>query len=178
MRNLEQLEKQVALTKQDLFGVYEDFLTLEQANRFLSSFQKYPPFAARTQTIRDAIEAHYGGKYTLSIPVIFLLIEGVAREITGMEPSLSFQLRLDSNTLRNRGLFMIADGAEYFNTFVNDLYKGQTGPDTFNRNPILHGITADYSSREHSLILLLSLFELGHFYYWFRVNDEDISDCF
>lgn len=178
MIELEEKENNSTLSRIELFDVFKKYLNKENAELYFNLLKKSDIFKKKLPIIDDAIEAHFLSKYTLSIPTLFPVIEGVLREIQNLSPSDNFKCSLDYETLQNRGLFMIADSVEYFNKFVYKLFEGQADPSVFNRNPILHGITSEYYSEEHSLILILTIFEIDIIYRWINKENMDISHIF
>ena len=57
----------------------------------------------------------------------------------------------------------MTDNAEYFNGFIDKLYRGGQNEYSFNRNPVLHGMNVNYHSEEWSLILMLTILEIRMF---------------
>lgn len=129
--------------------------------------ENYDSFRGRDPVLLDAIDAHFSGKYTLSIPTLFAQLEGVLREIGGLRDSATIRPTIPRGIWSNRLLFSLGDSVDEFNSFVSRLFEGQkTG---FNRNPILHGINSSYASEENSLTLILCLLEIRVFL-WFERN--------
>ncbi|MCW7494835.1 hypothetical protein [Leptospira soteropolitanensis] len=176
---LEDLEsKQKELKKEDLYDIYFDSLTKEKAISHINLSCKFTEFENRKQIILDAIDAHFNQKYTLSIPALFPLIEGIIRDIQKIPKEKQFQCKFSKEDFSNKGLFMIADDLDYFNAFINKLYEGQANSTEFNRNPVLHGFSLNYYSKEHSIILILALFEIATILRWIRDEKQEILDLF
>ncbi|TGK23325.1 SEC-C domain-containing protein [Leptospira yasudae] len=174
--NLEEKEKnEKILSKKDLFEIYIDFLTKEQAFSLLDLSCEFEEFSSRKEAIREIIEAHFDKKFTLTVTASFAIIEGIIRQIQKIPHAKDFQCNFDKEIFLQRGLLMIADDVNYFNSFINRLFEGQAKPELFNRNPILHGISTISLSEEHSLILLLSVFEISYFLRWQRKENLDLS---
>lgn len=178
MIELERKEKENELSKNDLFEVYVNYLIKENSDIFVQVLEKNDIFSLWLPIIKDAVNAHYEGKFTLSIPALFPVIEGLLRKIQQLSPSDSFKCNLNSGSLQNRGLLMYADSVDYFNKFVTKLFEGKADTSKFNRNLILHGITSDYYSEEHSLILIMTVFEIDSIYKYLHDYEYDISLCF
>ncbi len=132
-----------------------------------------PHFAKRKTIIDDAIAAHFAGKYTLSIPTLFPQIEGLMRDIGGLDPSAKFRPTIPGDIWNSRWMFGESDNAEYFNAFIGRLFEGQQRPDALGRNPVLLGINPDYSVHDLSMVLILSIIEIGKFL-WFRDNTHPL----
>ena len=128
----------------------------------------FPSFEPRKKILCDAINAHYQGAYTLSVPVLFAQIEGILRDIGALTPKddLKPTIKRDWDS---RTLFGMSDSAVMFNAFLHNLYQGQASGGDLNRNPVLHGTDLGYDALENSLILILTLLEIRTFL-WFEKN--------
>jgi hypothetical protein len=128
----------------------------------------FEAFRPRSRILIDAVNAHYDGLYTLSVPAMFAQIEGVMRDVGGLAPrdELRPTIRRDWDS---RTLFEMSDDAVHFNAYLHTLYEGQKTSTDFNRNPILHGVNVGYDSEEYSLMLILTLLEIRD-YLWFEKN--------
>lgn len=148
-------------TKQDaVVGLIEDAC---------GSFDSFKP---RRKILLDAVNAHFRGLYTLSVPAMFAQIEGIMRDIGALAPKddLKPTIKRDWD---NRTLFGMSDDAAHFNAFLHQLFEGQKGADEFNRNPILHGANVGYDTEENSLVLILILLEIRTFL-WFEKNTSPL----
>lgn len=160
------------LNKEHLIAAYKSKLTSESTIHYLEDASSlHPAFVSRHQILRDAAEAHFQGKFTLSVPVLFAQIEGLLRELGGLSLSDKFRSTVSTDIWDGRMLFNLADSAGYFNAFISRLFEGQQAESTFNRNPILHGMNVDYATEEWSLILLLIVLEVRMFL-WFERNTK------
>jgi len=131
--------------------------------------ENYAAYRGRDAVLLDIVDAHFNGKYTLSIPALFAQVEGVLREIGGLTYRKTFRPAIPRNIWSNRLLFTVGDSADEFNAFMTRLFEGQkTG---FNRNPILHGTNSTYATEENSLTLILCLLEIRTFL-WFERNTQ------
>ena len=162
---LEEKEIEGNISKKDLLQVYLNYLDKAQAMRLLESSFHLSSFKERSEILFDIVEAHFNKKYTLSIPALFSAIEGVIRDIQGIAAKDKFQCKFCKEKFLQEANLMAYDNIEYFNTFINKLFEGQADSTIFNRNPIMHGLSTNYYSEEHSLILLLSLFEIASLLY-------------
>lgn len=64
----------------EMFCMYFSADDYAQLKHMVRHWQKNPVFKDRKPIIEDALSAHIDGKYTLSIPTLLPLIEGVARD--------------------------------------------------------------------------------------------------
>lgn len=162
------------LTKSSIIQAYTNRLTRETAIGFVEdSVSLHNAFGSRINILRDAINAHFDRKYTLSVPVLFAQIEGLIRETGGLELRDKFRPTVSTEIWNGRYLFGMSDNAQYFNAFITKLFEGQKDDQTFNRNPVLHGMNVTYDSEEWSLILVLTVLEIRQFI-WFEKNTENV----
>lgn len=132
----------------------------------------FPSFGPRRKILLDAVSAHYEGRYTLSVPVLFAQLEGVLRTIGKIDPRDDFKATIKRDW-DSRMLFGMSESASMLNAFLSRLYEGRRGVDEFNRNPVLHGANVTYNTEENSLILILTLLEIRNFL-WFEKNTVPI----
>ncbi|MFH2135374.1 MAG: SEC-C domain-containing protein [Pseudomonadota bacterium] len=162
------------LTKSSIIQAYTNRLTREAAIGLVEdSVSLHKAFGARINILRDAINAHFDRKYTLSVPVLFAQIEGLIREIGGLELRDNFRPNVSTEIWNSRYLFGMSDSAQYFNAFITKLFEGKKDDQAFNRNPVLHGMNVTYDSEEWSLILVLTILEIRQFL-WFERNTENV----
>jgi hypothetical protein len=48
-------------------------------------------FAGRDEILLDAVDAHFNGKYTMSVPVLFAQLEGILRNIGALQYNYTFR---------------------------------------------------------------------------------------
>lgn len=125
-------------------------------------------FKKRARILRDAFNAHFEGKYTLSVPALFSQLEGLLRDYSGLPLRETFCSKIKTDLWDAYMAFSIKDDAQYFNAFVNKLYEGSKPAEEFNRNSILHGANVMYHSEEHSILLLLAILEIRTFVFYER----------
>ena len=170
-----ELEKKLndqTLTMADFFNAYTAVMSKEPTMKLLeAAFEEYEVFRKREPILKDAFEAHFDGKYTLSIPALFAQLEGILREIGNLKNSENVKPTIPTDIWDEKLMFIIKDDAQFFNVFIQKLFEGSGDPDKFNRNPILHGFKIDYHSYEHSLILILAILELRLFNWWKQKAD-------
>lgn len=135
---------------------------LEDAIREIDYFRK------RAQILRDAFNAHFEKKYTLSVTTLFAQLEGLLRDYSALPLNETFCSKIKTDFWDRYLAFPIKDDAQYFNAFVNNLYEGSKPAENFNRNTILHGANVQYQSEEHSILLLLAILEIRTFVFYER----------
>jgi hypothetical protein len=123
--------------------------------RMSEGWLSVPYLRDRTQIIRDAMDAHNQEKFTLSIPALLPLVDGLAAEVLG-NPSMQ-AVALLANERRANDSEIWAQG---FCDFVAHVYyKGyRFGIDTppyLTRHGILHGRVFDYPSALNSTRVFL-----------------------
>lgn len=152
------------LNKADIVNEYKKSINKDQALGLIDdACDLHECFENRKRILVDAIKAHYSGLYTLSIPVFFSQIEGLLREYGGLELKAKFKPTIPKDKWNQYFAFNMTDNAEYFNGFIDKLYRGGQSEEAFNRNPVLHGVNVDYYSEEWSLLLLLTILEIRMF---------------
>lgn len=124
-------------------------------------------YKKRKDIIKDALDAHFNKKYTLSVPVFFTQLEGILRDYGNIPDKDNIKPTIPLDKWNERMAFSVKDQAEYFNSFITNLFKGNVDPSEFNRNPILHGTSFDYNTENNSMILFLSILEIRNFI-WMR----------
>lgn len=96
------------------------FKFLELAVEELEIFQK------RKTILKDALSAHFEGKYTLSIPVFFAQLEGILRDYGNVPDKEVIKPTIPIDGWIERMAFSTDDQAKYFNSFITNLFKGNT----------------------------------------------------
>ena len=157
-----------------LLELYKTKLTRERVLGLLENAEGlHPAFASRATHIRDAVEAHFNGKYSLSVPALFPHIEGFHRQYGGLTLRQDFVPTLPKEIWNMRFLPSLNDSVEFFNAYLSNIFKGNQPADAFNRNPILHGMSPSHASEEWSLILLLIILEIRTIL-WFEKNTHPL----
>lgn len=172
-QNWRELLQQGKLTKQAIIDFYKSKLTQDISLTWIDdAAELHPAFSSRKRFLVDAVKTHFDGKYTLSVPVLFAHIEGLVRDIGGLDLRAKFKPTVPTDIWNNRFLFGVGDSVEYFNAFVSRLFEGGKEDVAFNRNPVLHGMNVSYDSEEWSILLVLVVLELRLFI-WFEKNTND-----
>jgi hypothetical protein len=162
------------LTKADFINAYKERINKEVVSALIEdACQLHTAFSSRKKVLDDACDAHFNGKYTLSVPVLFSQIEGILRDIGELALKATFKSTIKKDIWDRRLLFGLTDSAGFFNSFITKLYEGQQDNASFNRNPVLHGMSVNHDSEEWSLILILTLLEI-RFFIWFEKNTHDV----
>jgi hypothetical protein len=165
---LTQQLKQGKLTRDAVLAVYREHCQPEPVMAQLGfACQEQPMFEKRRAVLTDAFEAHFLGKFTLSIPVLFTQLEGLLRDVGKLKNSDSVKGTIPNGIWNDRLLRPVEDDASFFNAFVHKLFEGSKGvSESLNRNPILHGFDVDYLSADDSMLLINSILEIRMFLYW------------
>jgi len=145
-----------------------------QLRNMVDDWQRNPYFADRMQIINDALEAHIEGKYTLSIPALLPLVEGILTDIVGRRTRADGCIRgwagkalerMCDDFLREAckdAVIEYVTGIAFYGYVEPDYFtpqkfpewlelKGLTGSQVLQRHAILHGVQVDYASKENSL---------------------------
>jgi len=121
-------------------------------------------FPSRLGIVKDAIDAHKAGKYTLSVPVLLAQADGLAREI--VETSLfygnprkqfrKFQGKLGRPAL-GPTLDMLLTPMQFHSAFEEKSKQAISGTRDrlANRDEVMHGTQTDYASVGNSLRAVL-----------------------
>ncbi len=176
--NLNTKLKAGTLTTQDVFDAFKDnssheyiFKILDFACNEMDCFKKFH------HILREGFCAHFERRYILSIPVLFIALEGILREYGGLANKDNVKPVIPDDVWDNRMLFWSTDDAKHYNGFIQKLFAGSGNPSDFNRNPILHGINVNYHSEENSLLLILAILEIRNFDFFYK-NSEDLTKRF
>ena len=158
----------------------------------VESWSKNPYFANRMHVIRDALEAHMEGKYTLSVPALLPLVEGILTEIVGRRATRaegisgwavnaiqSMYMDMFHESSKDALVAFVSGSSVYGNidaayftpsTFPTWLAnQGLDGQQILQRHAILHGVQTDYNSKENSLRAFLILDVLS----WLKREEWD-----
>ena len=165
---LTQQLKQGKLTREDVLSTYRGHFRQEPVMALLdTACREQAMFEKRRDVLTDAIEAHFIGKYTLSIPVLFAQLEGLLRDVGNLKTSDSVKGTIRTDIWNDRLVRPIEDNVGFFNAFVHRLFEGSKPSDEgLNRNPILHGFKVNYTSADNSMLLMLSILEIRLFLWW------------
>ncbi len=139
----------------------------------VNSWSSYKFFnKQRMKIIKDALSAHKNGKYTLSIPALLPIIEGISGDFCKTQEIL---LSRSATTQKARETLakIKSNGEEYLSELVlffienqlyvhTDLLKSSKNKKYLNRHGILHGSYSGYADCARSLrcFLLLDVFTL------------------
>ncbi len=130
----------------------DDCALLEAISRH---WVRIPYLRDREQIIRDAVYAHKNGLFTLSIPALLPLIDGLSAEIIGLPSMKAVALLAEDRRAHDREVWM-----QGFCDFVAHVYYkgydfGKEPAPYLNRHGILHGRVFDYPSALNSTRVLL-----------------------
>jgi len=159
----------------------------------VNDWRKNPYFANRMHIIADALEAHINGMYTLSIPAILPLVEGILTDIVGRRATRAdggisgwagnaietWYLDTFRESSKDAIITFVSGSPVYGSidpafftpsTFPTWLAtQGADGKQILQRHAILHGVQTDYNSKENSLRAFLILDVLS----WLKREEWD-----
>ncbi len=172
IRNLRISNNATPETIQKAFISYyseNNYFLLDEA---ITEWGRQPLFAKRMLVIQDAVEAHKQGMYTLSIPALLPMFEGITRDALGEDISvikgfekiieksddkeLSSVLFVDLliELIKSSFLFGHIPFSQYDQWLIN---QGKSQKDFLNRHTILHGVQTEYATEINSLRVFLLL---------------------
>jgi len=178
---LKRLTGQDDVTTEEVEQTFIEYYELEnwsELHNMVSSWGDNPYFAQRMPIILDALEAHIGGKYRLSIPTLLPQIEGIVSGILERPAGEPTALMKDAIRDKYQDFFLRAASKDILIKLVTspvlfggveskhhspDKYpawltsKGLTESQSLNRHAILHGVQINYDSKIHSLRCFLLL---------------------
>ena len=127
----------------------------------------------RSPLILDSLEAHRAGKWTLSIPALLPLVDGITRKFCKDHlrrrkgPTRVMHVAKFADHYRRKQPRLFGDS---FSSFVHenmyatvDLSKAILPPSSINRHGILHGEISDYATEANSLRVFLLLDTIAQF---------------
>ena len=144
----------------------------------VGSWETNPYFKNRMPILRDALEAHIEGNYTLTVPTLLTQVESVASSILKIAAGHSFDIMKNVVENIDYGEFLQAVqkdilinyitspagfGGVKADHFTPEKYPewlkeiGQLESQVMNRHAILHGVQINYASKENSLRAFLLL---------------------
>ena len=154
---------------------YYEAEAFSQLRDMVESWEDNPQFAGRLHIIKDALDAHIAGKYSLSIPALLPQVEGILTSIVGkrnpkvdggMEKWAGAAIEKGYGTLElevyKDALIRYITGIKFYGSIRPDYFtpveysnwlktNGLKGSQVLNRHAILHGVQIDYASKENSL---------------------------
>lgn len=151
----------------------------------VEGWQNHPLFAPCMHIMRDALEAHCNGNYTLSIPSLLPQIEGIlndyvrvnnlnakfgkiARVYEAVIGDLGEYGLLSTWVIANTLLYQLQSSTYVYTSFESELAKSVQTRNT-TRHTVLHGIAISYNRPANSLRVFLILDALTAL--------KDIDDC-
>src|ERR1051325_783924 len=134
-------------------------------------------FDSRRKHIRDALEIHKQGRYTMTVPGLVFHVEGIVREFIEVTDNVSehsfrpirqiFQDKFDRLSAVPPDLDITYEDVQLIENYHNlavlerlyQIYRPEQhqAPDTVNRHAISHGLWIDYDKAETSTYLFLLL---------------------
>jgi len=127
----------------------------ETIESLIAQFEESDIFKPRMQIIKDALNAHLEGKYTLSIPVLLTQVEGILWDIANIKEGISFSKK-NSRTSSMKSVLTNTSLKNYlFPNFI-DYYTKKIYQEN-SRHGIMHGRSISYDSQEDSIKTILML---------------------
>jgi len=183
----------------EVFCEYFSADNCTRLKQMVAQWRKNPLFQSRMTIIEDALEAHIAGKYTLSIPTLLPLIEGVAREYALMNGILTaiqtpkgeklpklkpkdFRELIRKLHYRRKplcGISAYRDDRLFENFLVEILWQDTSklrDPLIANRHIVLHNLRNDYADEVFSLKLFCVLDRLALLTDIFWEDDEESAE--
>ena len=126
----------------------QDFIT--------EAFRKSQMLKLRTSIIKDILWAHNKGRYTLSVPLLVIEIEGILHDL-----AYHFKWKFTKDEMyggESARVWAIIErlGDKSFENTLSSFYTRKTGSEESPRNLILHGRSVDYGG-DHRLSTALFL---------------------
>jgi hypothetical protein len=154
----------------------------------VESWKEHPLFAPRMHIIQSALDAHCDGSYTLSIPALLPVVEGILNEYVRINnltarfgsihqvynTVLEAQDRysLATQAIVNTLLYLLRSNIYLFTDFENELGKSIQNRKT-TRHTVLHGIDVNYDKPSNSLRVFLVLDALTALKNVYRENEAN-----
>lgn len=133
---------------------------------FESKCNEFNYYKSRETIIKESIKSHFLGYYSVSIPTFIIQIESILRELGQLDNQDKFRSTLTDEKIKDEPLYSIKDDIKYYNSYIHKLFEGNKDQKVFNRNTILHGFNIEYHNETNSVLMLLTLFEIGNFTWW------------
>lgn len=144
----------------------------ENLVKMVESWRTHPLFSSRMHIIDDALEAHKTGKYTLSLPSLLPLIEGILNEYVTRNklPARCGNIRkvyeavigdVDNYSLTTWAIvqtlrYQLENSTYTYTKFEQELKKSPNGR-LVSRHTVLHGISTNYHKPSNSLKVFVLL---------------------
>jgi hypothetical protein len=159
----------------------------ERVNQTLSVWKKRPEISKRLPLIEEAIEAHIGGKFYLSVSTLIPQVEGLLRDaLQSMDQNIDFtSIRKEDikrATCALKDSWKSQDYAlpeatlllESLPDAVSDIYEEydptKSVPGKLYRHGVCHGLQTDFNYKKNSIRLILLLDRIIFFYVRYRTN--------
>lgn len=172
-------ERVVQLDKQDKSRYVSNVILghyhrnqFENLIEMVESWRTHPLFSSRMHIIDDALDAHKTGKYTLSLPSLLPLIEGILNEYVTRNklPARCGNIRkvyeavigdVDNYSLTTWAIvqtlrYQLENSTYTYTKFEQELKKSPNGR-SVSRHTVLHGISTNYHKPSNSLKVFVLL---------------------
>jgi len=121
-----------------------------------------PYFKDREPIVRDGIAAHRSGKFTLSVPALLPLAEGLAAEIVGPIPNVNVVKQVARDWKAQEQELWTQLYVDVVIDVMYDRVDFANKPPYLNRHFILHGRVPDYATDLNSLRVILLIDSVAH----------------
>jgi len=138
----------------------------------IETWFEVPYLSERRQIILDSLDAHRGGKWTLSIPGLLPLVDGIVRSFRNQRlrrsknPSRAMHLDTFAEYYRKKQPRLFGASFASFvrkHMFAKFDFNNEGPPSSINRHGNLHGEICDYATEANSLRVFLLLDTIAQF---------------
>jgi len=138
----------------------------------ITAWFKVPYLADRKQIILESLEAHRAGKWTLTIPTLLPLIDGLMRRFRkehlrpSKNPKRAMQVDKFAKYYQRNQTKLLGKSFTRFmqeHVFATFDFNNGASPSSINRHAILHGEIFDYATEANSLRVILFLDTMSQF---------------
>lgn len=164
-------ERNVALIDNYLCSLFNGENTRKLQSKIETWFD-LPYISERKRIVLDAVDAHNSGKWTLSIPTLLPLVDGLTRKFRrehlrpGKKSGGTMQVSRVSDYYKRKQPKLFGRSLADFirkHSYANFDFASGEPPSSINRHGILHGEISDYATEANSLRVVLLLDTIAQF---------------
>jgi hypothetical protein len=149
-------DEEITLREKPLNVMDRKLKTKGTQNFIIEAFKKSQILKLRTPIIKDILWAHTKGRYTLSVPLLVIQIEGILHDL-----AYHFKWKFTKEEMyggESARVWVIIKklGDKSFENTLGGFYTRKTSSEEAPRNLILHGRSVDYG-KDHRLSSVLFL---------------------
>jgi hypothetical protein len=153
---LENPEEGVTFREKPLDAMNRSLKNKDTQDVIIEAFEKSNMLKVRTFLIRDILWAHNEGKYTLSVPLLIIQIEGILHDLAyHFKWKFKKEEMYSGESARVWAIIRKLEDKAFENT-ITSFYVRKKGSEDSPRNLILHGRSVDYG-KDHRLSIVLFL---------------------